>query len=238
LLEAVPAVIYEAEPGLDATWRYVSPQLRWLTGDEPDEWIADPTFYSRRLHPDDRDAVFHTEEREYEIARGEGATCVSEYRMLHRAGHVIWVRDEARLMHVSSGKPFWRGVLVDITRERAARHALAETFQRYTGARDDWPSAPAGLAGDVFRITCSKCSAVHAANRSGPCLECGSKEVKVESMDDLVFQLDRARGEVDNLLDGIHRHLDTLGTTLHGTSDPAYPPRVVTLLPDDDQMAG
>jgi PAS domain S-box-containing protein len=238
LLEAVPAVIYEAEPGLDANWHYISPQLRWLTGDDPDEWIADPTLYTRRLHPEDRDAVFHSEEREFEIARGEGATCVSEYRMLHNAGHVIWVRDEARLMQVSTGKPFWRGVLVDITQERAAKHALAETFQRYQSARDaDWPSTPVGLAGDVFRLNCARCGAVHAANRPGPCFECGSQDVSAESMNHLVGELKRARGDVDDLLDGIHRHLDMLGTSLHGTPGPAHP-RVVTLLPDEDQLAG
>lgn len=116
LIEAVPAAIYEAEPGLDARWHYVSPQLEGLLGDAPEEWMADPTRYTRRLHPDDREAVFHVEDREFEIARGEGATCVSEYRMLHRDGRVIWVRDEARLMGADSGAPFWRGVLVDITR--------------------------------------------------------------------------------------------------------------------------
>jgi PAS domain S-box-containing protein len=237
LIEAVPAVIYEAEPGLDAPWHYVSPQLEWLVGDAPEDWIADPTRYTRRLHPDDREAVFRAEDREFEIARGEAVTCVSEYRMLHADGRVIWVRDEARLMDADSSAPFWRGVLVNITEQRAARHALAETYKRFQVHRTDAPGKPTEPASDVLRITCSECGAVGAAYRSGPCEQCGSPIVTVQSMDALASQLADARQEVEDLLDGIQRHLEMLGTSLHGgEQSPAR--RVVTLLPDDDRLAG
>jgi len=238
LIEAVPAVIYEAEPGLDAPWHYVSPQLEWLLGDAPEEWVSDSTRYTRRLHPEDREAVFHVEDREFEIARGEGAICVSEYRMLHRDGRVVWIRDEARLMGSDSSAPFWRGVLLDITPERAARHALAETYQRFRDEHERERQAPASRTSDVFRITCSSCGAVHAAERAAEtCAACGSEAVRADSMAALEHQLQSVRGDLDDLLDGIHRHLEMLGASLHGPgSGPA--PRVVTPMCGGGGLAG
>jgi PAS domain S-box-containing protein len=231
LLEAVPAVIYEAEPGPDGRWRYVSPQLRWILGDEPADWMADPQCYARRLHPDDREAIFHMESHEVEIAQGENASFVSEYRMLHSEGRVIWVRDEACLVTSHGGPPFWRGVLVDITAERSAGNELAETYQRLRSRDADQAPEPVG-ARDVFRLTCNACGAVTASLDPAPCTACGSSDVEAESMDRLLADAKDARREVSNLLDGIHRHLEMLGTSLHGAG-PNRPPRVVSRLPDD-----
>ena len=91
----MPAVIYEAEPGIHGVWHYVSPQIKKLIGDSPEDWMSSPDFYARRIHPADRKAVFETEENEFDIAlREDGATVVAEYRMLHADGHLVWVRDE------------------------------------------------------------------------------------------------------------------------------------------------
>jgi PAS domain S-box-containing protein len=229
LLEAVPAVIYEAEVGANGRWRYVSPQLRWILGDEPEDWIADPQRYADRLHPEDRDAIFHMEHHEVEIARGENASFVSEYRMRHRDGRTIWVRDEACLV-TSEDPPFWRGVLVDITTERKAGHALAETYERVRESSTLDPVEQAAPT-DVFRVACRACGAVTAALEPSPCGACGSDDVESESMAGLMADLKAARHEVSDLLDGIHRHLEMLGTSLHGGGD--APRRVVSRLPDD-----
>jgi PAS domain S-box-containing protein len=232
LLEAVPAVIYEAEPGPEGRWRYVSPQLRWILGEEPEDWMADSRCWSRRLHPDDRDAIFHMEDSETENARGESASFVSEYRMLHRDGRVVWVRDEARLVTDTSGPPFWRGVLVDITAERTAGNALAETYRRVRSREGDEDIAEAG-GRDVFRVDCATCGAVTASIQPSPCGACGSNDVEAESMDQLLDDLKDSRQEVSDLLTGIHHHLETLGTSLHGGGGPEPPPRVVSRLPND-----
>lgn len=236
LIEAVPAVIYEAGPGLDATWHYVSPQLETLIGDTPEQWLADPTLYTRRLHPADRDAVFHAEVHEFEIATDERATCVMEYRMIHRDGREVWVRDEARLVDVGGAAPFWRGVFVDITMERAARHALAETYQRLSAVSDSRTEGHGAPASDVFRVTCAACRAVSPAVAASPCPACGSDRVSAESMDDLAARLAEARSDVDDLLDGIQRHLEMVGISLHGATATTGP-RVVTRLPADPLTA-
>ncbi len=234
LIEAVPAVIYEAETGLDGRWRYVSPQIEWLIGDRPADWIADPNLYTRRIHPADREAVFDTEDDEVEIARREHATCVTEYRMLHSDGHLVWVRDEATLVDAGSSTPFWRGILVDITVERTARSELTETYQRHRS--DRLTPAISGAPGsiDVFRISCRDCGAVRASEAPHTCPSCESRDIQAESMDGLTRQLTTARSNVEDLLDGVHRHLELLGISLHGdTGLAAGRRRVITPLRDE-----
>ncbi len=133
LIEWLPATIYEAEFGPDGEWYYVSPHMEQLLGYTPEEIISDAALYYTRLHPDDRDEVMELERTEAEMARRADATVVSEYRMLNRAGGVVWVRDEARMVVPDGGAPFWRGVLIDITEARVAERALAESHDRYRG---------------------------------------------------------------------------------------------------------
>jgi PAS domain S-box-containing protein len=218
LIAAVPAVIYEAEVGLDARWHYVSPQIEALLGDSPEDWIADPNLYTRRIHPADRDAVFQTEGEEAEIAQREQAATVSEYRMLHADDHLVWVRDEARLVENDGGTLYWRGSLVDITIERTARNELEDTYQRHRSDRLAAPQSPAAI--DVFRITCRDCGAVHAAESPQKCPACGGANVVGESMEGLTRQLTATRSSIEDLLDGIHRHLEFLGISLYADATP------------------
>lgn len=135
LLEAVPAVIYEAEPGREGAWRYVSAHIEKLLGYTPREWMDDPTLYVRSLHPDDREAVVGIEDRELEAARGGDVTAVSEYRMLAKDGAVVWVRDEARLAD-DDATPVWQGLLIDITAERA----LTDAYDNYRSLVESLPA--------------------------------------------------------------------------------------------------
>ena len=132
LIEWLPAVVYESEFGPDGRWMYVSPQIEELVGYTAEEWAADPALWAKRLHPDDRDEVIELERRDAEMAPGS-VTMVSEYRLLHRDGHVVWVRDEARTVDSGNGRVYWRGVLIDITEARVAQRALSEAYERYRG---------------------------------------------------------------------------------------------------------
>ena len=57
LVERLPAVSYVAEAGVGRAWRYVSPQIERMLGYTPEEWLADPTLWSRCVHPDDHDRI-------------------------------------------------------------------------------------------------------------------------------------------------------------------------------------
>ena len=54
LVESTTAIIWEGNPDTLA-FRYVSPECEKLLGYTPEEWISDPRFWQRHIHPDDHD---------------------------------------------------------------------------------------------------------------------------------------------------------------------------------------
>ena len=132
LVESLPAVVYLADFGAEGAWQYVSPQIEALLEFTPEAWLADPANWLRQIHPDDRELVIAREDAFRSSSRGQSASF--EYRMLKRSGEVVWIRDEAVLVPVETGKPLqMRGVIVDITErknleDKLSRHAFYDTL--------------------------------------------------------------------------------------------------------------
>ena len=130
LVERVPAAVYIAEPGPAGRWSYVSPQIERMLGFSAEQWLADPTLWRRRIHPDDVDRVL---EGEAEVFRamadpmGEPPALTVEYRMIARDGQVVWVSDDAFLRRNDNGGAVMQGLLMDITDRREAEERLQET---------------------------------------------------------------------------------------------------------------
>jgi PAS domain S-box-containing protein len=331
LIEWLPVVVYEAEFGPHGAWRYVSPEIEALLGYSASEWTQDPELWLMRLHPDDRDEVIELERSDSELARTGELTMVMEYRLLHRDGHVVWVRDQARAVESGEAEaPYWSGVLIDITEARTAQTALSAEYERYRslihslpvclyqidgerpGTRafvspqlnrllgyttEEWEADPglwrkslhpedrdrvlkaeerqlampagtsstseyrllgrdqaivwvrdravaalgpngrpvidgsltdisaergeaarAGQTSDLLRITCRECGSVHSADRLTPCPDCGSTDLDAVSLDATLAELAATRAQFERLLDGIHGHLEALGTHRGGSS--------------------
>src|SRR3954451_13204171 len=119
LVERLPAVVYEAEPGVKRRWRYVSPYVRALLGYSAEELMAAPGLWTSRLHEDDREAVLASEQR---LAAGERVTM--EYRLLARDGSVVWVRDDSVPRREPDGAVVLDGLLTDVTDRKAAEARL------------------------------------------------------------------------------------------------------------------
>jgi diguanylate cyclase (GGDEF)-like protein/PAS domain S-box-containing protein len=114
LVDQLPAILYVSDVGVDGKWHYVSPGVRAILGFTPREWIEDPDLWARQVHPEDRDRVFG---REDELVEPE---VPDEYRMFHRDGSTVWVRDEAALVADAQGRERWHGVILDITDRKLA----------------------------------------------------------------------------------------------------------------------
>ena len=117
LVDNLPAVVYNAEQGVEGSWSFVSPQIERMLGFTPDEWQADPTLWKKRIHPDDAERVL-----EVESQVGQNRQLIDEYRMLARNGDVVWVQDTAMtpLPGAQEGPPEWHGVLLDVTEQKKA----------------------------------------------------------------------------------------------------------------------
>ena len=127
LVEQVPAVVYIDAVDDVSTALYISPQYERLLGYSAEERMKNPTLWVDRLHPEDRDRVL-AESRE---TNRTGRPFSVEYRMLHRDGHVVWVRDEARLLRGENGRPmYWQGLLIDITERIETEQAVRRAYER------------------------------------------------------------------------------------------------------------
>jgi diguanylate cyclase (GGDEF)-like protein/PAS domain S-box-containing protein len=121
LMRRVPAALYSAAFGPEGRWYFVSSQIEGMLGYRPEEWCADPRLWRSRLHPDDAERVLGGE---HERNLAEDGCGPNEYRLLHREGRVVWIRDDALLVRHAEGELRWHGVLTDITQRKRTEEDL------------------------------------------------------------------------------------------------------------------
>jgi diguanylate cyclase (GGDEF)-like protein/PAS domain S-box-containing protein len=170
LLDQLPAILYVAEVGIEGRWRYVSRGVEAILGFTPAEWIADPGSWARQVHEEDRDRVF---DREGELAN---PTVPEEYRMRHRHGRVVWVRDEAALVRDAQGNACWHGVMSDITDRKLAEAELERRAEQQAAVARFGKHALEGASltelmdealGEASRITGAQAAAVIECRADG-----------------------------------------------------------------------
>jgi PAS domain S-box-containing protein len=127
LIETVPAVTYVDPLDEWSDSLYVSPQIRDLLGCTPEQWLTDPKFWRRHVHPDDVDRVWETYVRARDLASGYE----QEYRMVHEDGHMVWVSERAVVLRDANDRPWViQGVIVDITQRKRAEEELQRAWER------------------------------------------------------------------------------------------------------------
>jgi diguanylate cyclase (GGDEF)-like protein/PAS domain S-box-containing protein len=127
-IENIPAVTYieysDPDHPLGYDEAYVSPQITTMFGYTQEEWLHDDdlSLWASIIHPDDRSVVDEIAAR----TSLSGEPYEAEYRMRRKDGTWVWVRDEA---HLVSGegelRPYWHGVIVDITARKEAEEQVA-----------------------------------------------------------------------------------------------------------------
>ena len=122
LLQRVPVILYTADAGESGRWHYVSPQIETILGFTPEEWCADVNMWARQLHPDD---AAHVLAEETEFADGAVFATPLDYRLLHRDGHAVWIRDDALMIEGDDGVRRWHGVMSDVSDQKEAEAELA-----------------------------------------------------------------------------------------------------------------
>jgi PAS domain S-box-containing protein len=141
LVHQLPGMVYmesvETEAEEPGHLLYVSPQVESMFGYRVDEWLADPTLWVSRLHPDDVPALRDA----YRRVAGRGDRYRADYRMFARDGGVVFIHDEAVLVREEDGTPvFWQGVMFDVTQQRLADERAQESEARYQGLVESLPA--------------------------------------------------------------------------------------------------
>jgi two-component system cell cycle sensor histidine kinase/response regulator CckA len=131
LVEQLPLATYTEELDQESA-SYMSPQIEQIVGYTAEEWVSDPNFFSKCLHPEDRDHVLATFAEMHRT--GEPQEC--EYRLIARDGRVVWCHDAAVGVRDESGRPLYiQGCLVDVSERRAAAEALRESEEQLRQAQ-------------------------------------------------------------------------------------------------------
>lgn len=105
------ALVWEADATTEQ-FTFVSPSAQQILGYPVEQWLSQPDFWSKLIHPEDRQwtvALYRkqmAQSRDYEL----------EYRCLAADNRVVWVRDRACVIRDERGQAIKRrGLMVDIT---------------------------------------------------------------------------------------------------------------------------
>ena len=135
LAEQLPGVAY-VEALQASSAMYISPRIEHLTGYRAEDWVADPTFFERVLHPDDRARVRATLSK----ARARLESVVCEYRIVRPDGSVVWVNDEAAIAYdEDDASVYVQGYMTDVTERRATEEKLNEAREHFRSLAEQLP---------------------------------------------------------------------------------------------------
>ena len=120
LVEQIPVVPYVCAANDASSNQYISSRINELMGYTPEEW-QEPGLWKRLIHPDDEERVAETQSR----SNSDRLPFVCEYRMRHKSGRYVWVRDEAVPGETDEDAGAgWQGVLMDITHRKVLEDQL------------------------------------------------------------------------------------------------------------------
>lgn len=112
LVEKVPAISYSVDLRGAPCTTFISPQVEFILGYTPEEWMQDREFWLTCIHPEDRDRV-----KEEVLKRNEtGSPFFLEYRIRTKNGPYSWIRNHGVFLRDDDGTPrFTHGVMIDIS---------------------------------------------------------------------------------------------------------------------------
>ena len=130
LVDEIDGIAWEAEVG---TWRFtfVNRQAEQILGYSAQQWLSEPGFWVKHLHPLDRSRTVQA----YLEASITGKSLQLEYRMIASDGRAVWLRDQAHLILGTAGADGYpvrqlRGLMIDVTSAKQAQELLQESERR------------------------------------------------------------------------------------------------------------
>lgn len=125
LVESIGGIVWEGNPA-DWTFSFVSHPAERILGWPRECWIEEPDFWSRHIHPDDRERVL----RFCEARTAEGVAHRIEYRMVARDGRVVWFHDVVTVVSEGGRPTRCLGVMIDVTERMDAEQQARRQAER------------------------------------------------------------------------------------------------------------
>jgi PAS domain S-box-containing protein len=128
LVESLPCMVYIDQLDERATNVYTSPQTSSIFGYTQQDWADDPDLWlGKMVHPEDRDRCRLAEAHHAETKEPFDET----YRIVHRDGRILWVRDVAVVVEDEQGIPLYsQGFLLDISSQKEVESDLKDALER------------------------------------------------------------------------------------------------------------
>lgn len=119
LIDSINGIFWELElPSFRLS--YVSQQVEAILGFPQRVWMQSDSFWTERLHPDDRENVLGY----YKTDAARGLSYDLEYRMIDAGGRTVWLRNIVKVIMENGAPAKMRGVMVDITQKKTAEEQL------------------------------------------------------------------------------------------------------------------
>jgi PAS domain S-box-containing protein len=193
VISSNPAVIYTGKPladGSDFVLTYISDRVSAMLGFEPSDFMGHPEFWERRVHPEDLRLTLAQIPRLWK--EGQHAF---EYRFLHKNGTYRWIREEAKVVRDTEGKPIEiNGYWTDVSERRrleeelAKSHRLAAIGETSAMIGHDLRNPLQGIAGIVY-LAKKNFESRKAADRKAGAALLDTIEEQVMYMDKIVSDL-------------------------------------------------
>lgn len=119
LINSIEGVVWEADPET-LEFKFVSKQVQRLFAYPSEQWVQEPQFWQKHVHPEDREKTLAVICEAISVKK----PFTIEYRMMAADSSVIWVRNYASVVLENDKPSLVRGVLLDISREKAAAEEL------------------------------------------------------------------------------------------------------------------
>jgi len=113
VVNSLDGIVWELDV---ASFRHtlVSDQAERMLGFHSDDWVREPGFWMRHVHPEDAHSVM----AHYKEVIRTRATKAIDYRLLGLAGKIVWVHDAVSPVIVGERVLKLRGVMMDISERK------------------------------------------------------------------------------------------------------------------------
>lgn len=149
LVANMPGAVYRCQPSAQRSVAFISTAVAELTGYTADEFGEGGRSLNSIVLEDDLPEVEKAIAKSL-ATRGRYAI---EYRILHAAGHELWLQDRGQAIYDSSGRPQWLdGSLQDVTARKQVETELRAANKRLTEVTDSIPGVVFQLVSDEAGI--------------------------------------------------------------------------------------
>jgi PAS domain S-box-containing protein len=133
LIEHLPLTFYVDKTDATISAVYMSPQIEQVLGYPVSDWVTDPDFFGKVVHPDDRDRQLGAP------WPGEGVH-EDEYRLIAKDGRTVWFHDRYVIVANEAGEPqYAQGYMLDVTERKHVEEALRATNETLQALIDASP---------------------------------------------------------------------------------------------------